>query len=72
MLAPDLFLASLSKGWWPRVVIVYYGREAVLRAYLVELLIWRGLEELVIWAGTGPPLSRYVSYVPMIGVPTEG
>jgi hypothetical protein len=36
----------------------------VLRAYLIELLIRQGLEELVIWADTGPPLSRYVTYVP--------
>jgi hypothetical protein len=42
--------------------------SVVLRAYLIELLILQGLEELVIWAGTGPPLSRYVSYVPTIGV----
>jgi hypothetical protein len=40
----------------------------VLRAYLVELLIRQRVEELVMWHGTGPPLSRYVSYVPMIGV----
>jgi hypothetical protein len=42
--------------------------SVVLRAYLVELLIRQRVEELVMWHGTGPPLSRYVSYVPMIGV----
>lgn len=42
--------------------------SVVLRAFLVELLIRQGLEELVIWHGTGPPLSRYASYEPMIGV----
>jgi hypothetical protein len=31
MLAPDFFLASLSKGWFPRVVVVYSEREAVSR-----------------------------------------
>jgi hypothetical protein len=40
----------------------------VLRAYLIESLIAQGLEELVIWAGTRPPLSRYVSYAPAVGV----
>jgi len=42
--------------------------SVVLRAYLIEFLIRQGLEELVIWHGTRPPLSRYVSYVPVIGV----
>jgi hypothetical protein len=40
----------------------------VLRAYLIESLIGQNLEELVIWADTRPPLSRYVSYVPAVGV----
>jgi hypothetical protein len=40
----------------------------VLRAYLIELLIRQGLKELVIWADTRPPLSRYVSYAPTIGI----
>jgi len=40
----------------------------VLRAYLIESLIGQSLEELVIWADTRPPLSRYVSYVPAVGV----
>ena len=42
--------------------------STVLRAYLIEDLIRQGLKELVIWGGTGPPLSRYVSYPPTIGV----
>jgi len=42
--------------------------SVVLRGYLIELLILQGLEELVIWSDTGPPLSRYVSYFPTIGV----
>src|SRR6266403_33364 len=42
--------------------------SVVLRAYLIELLILQGREELVIWGDTGPPLSRYVSDVPTIGV----
>jgi hypothetical protein len=42
--------------------------SVVLRSYLIELLICQGLEELVIWEDTGPPLSRYVTYVPTIGV----
>jgi hypothetical protein len=40
----------------------------VLRAYLIESLIGQSLEELVIWADTRGPLSRYVSYVPAVGV----
>ena len=40
----------------------------VLRAYLIELLIRQRLKELVIWADTGPPLSRYVYYPPAIDV----
>jgi hypothetical protein len=48
-----------------------FGRESlsvVLRAYCIEHLIVQGLKELVIWADTGPPLSRYVTYAPSIGV----
>jgi len=48
-----------------------FGSESlsiVLRGYLIELLIRQGLEELVIWSDTGPPLSRYVSYAPTVGV----
>lgn len=42
--------------------------STVLRAYLIEHMIQQGLKELVIWGDTGPPLSRYVSYPPTIGV----
>jgi hypothetical protein len=42
--------------------------STVLRAYFIEQLIQQGLKELVIWGDTGPPLSRYVSYPPTIGV----
>jgi hypothetical protein len=40
----------------------------VLRGYLIESLILQGLQELVIWAETGPPLSRYVCYADTVGV----
>lgn len=43
-----------------------YSLSLVLRTYLIEHLIGQKLEELVIWGGTGPPLSRYVTYVPTI------
>jgi hypothetical protein len=42
--------------------------SVVLRGYLIELLIRQGLKELVIWSDTGPPLSRYVTYIPTIEV----
>jgi hypothetical protein len=42
--------------------------SVVLRGYLIEMLIRQGLNELVIWGGTGPPLSRYVSYAPTMDV----
>ena len=42
--------------------------SVVLRAYLIELLIQRGLKELVIWGDTGPPLSRYASYASTIEI----
>ena len=47
------------------------GRDSlsvVLRAYCIEHLILQGLKELVIWADTGPPLSRYVTHVPSLGI----
>jgi hypothetical protein len=71
---------SVIGGWYrPRSAILCFqcnndrdfsrdSLSVVLRAYLLELLIRQGLEELVIWGGTGPPLSRYVTYVPTIGV----
>ena len=42
--------------------------SVVLRAYLIESLIQQGLKELVIWADTGRPLSRYVTYAQTIEV----
>jgi len=42
--------------------------SVVLRGFLIEALISQGLKEFVIWADTGPPLSRYVTYRPTIGV----
>jgi hypothetical protein len=46
----------------------YDSLSVVLRAYLIELLIRQGLKELVIWADTAPPLSRYVTYAHTIEV----
>ena len=71
---------SVLGGWYrPGGAVLCFQRNndcnfsldslsVVLRAYLIELLIRQGLEELVIWSDTGPPLSRYVTYVPTIGV----
>ena len=42
--------------------------SVVLRGYLLESLIQQGMKELIIWAGTAPPLSRYATYLPTIGV----
>ena len=67
-------------GWYrPHGAVLYFqcnnerafgadSLSVVLRAYLIEHLIQQGLEELVIWADTGPPLSRYVSYTPTVGI----
>jgi hypothetical protein len=48
----------------------------VLRANLIDMLIRQGRRELVFWAGTAPPLSRYASGVPAVrvhlDVPTRG
>ena len=62
---------SLAGGWCTgdRAVLNMqlndrnYGRESVslvLRSYLIEGLIHRGIRELVFWAGTSPPLSSYI------------
>jgi len=71
---------SVVAGWYrPQGAVLLtqfnhdrnYSRDSlavVLRAYLIEILISQGLKELVIWADTGPPLSRYVSYRPAISV----
>ncbi len=67
---------SVLAGWYrPRGAVLCFqcnddqefGQHSlslVLRAYLIEHLIRQKLEELVIWWGSGPPLSRYVTYVP--------
>ena len=74
------FARRVIGGWYlpGRAVLCFqcnnefdFGSDSlsvVLRGYLIELLIRQGLEELVIWADTGPPLSRYVSYTPTIGI----
>jgi hypothetical protein len=40
--------------------------SVVLRGYLIESLIGQGMEELLYWGGAGPPLARYVDYVPSL------
>jgi len=63
---------SLAGGWYVdgRAVLVLQlndrtcSRESVslvLRSYLIEQLINRGIRELVFWAGTSPPLSSYTT-----------
>jgi hypothetical protein len=42
--------------------------SVVLRGYLIETLIRRGTKLVSIWGGTSPPLSRYVKYLPTLGV----
>ena len=42
--------------------------SVVLRGYLVESLIQQGMKEFIIWAGTAPPLSRYVNHIPTLGI----
>lgn len=42
--------------------------SVVLRGYLIETLIRRGMKLFTIWGGTSPPLSRYVKYIPTIGI----
>src|ERR1039458_8045862 len=71
---------SVIGGWYePRAAVLCFQRNndrnfsldslsVVLRSYLIELLIQQGMEELVIWSDTGPPLSRYVSFVPTLCV----
>jgi hypothetical protein len=48
-----------------------YPRDSlsvVLRGYLIETLIHQGMKELIIWAGTAAPLSRYATYIPTVGI----
>jgi hypothetical protein len=64
---------SLAGGWYDgeRVVLNMQlndracARESislVLRSYLIEQLINRGIRELVFLAGTSPPLSYYITH----------
>jgi hypothetical protein len=71
---------SVIGGWYrPRGAVLCFqcnndsdfapdSLSIVLRAYLIESLIGQSLEEMVMWADTRPPLSRYVSYAPAVGV----
>lgn len=40
----------------------------VLRGYLLEWFILRGVKKVVFWAGSGGQLSRYAEYIPSIAV----
>jgi hypothetical protein len=42
--------------------------SVVLRAHLIESLIRRGIQEMVFWSGSAPPLSRYASAMPAVAV----
>jgi hypothetical protein len=42
--------------------------SVVMRGYLIESLINQGMKEFTIWAGTSPPLSRYATHVPTVGI----
>ena len=42
--------------------------SVVLRGYLIESLIHRGMDEFIIWAGTARPLSRYATDIPTVGI----
>jgi len=42
--------------------------SVVLRGYLIESLIHQGMKEFIIWAGTAPPLSRYATHIPTLGI----
>ena len=42
--------------------------SVVLRGYLLESLIHDGMKEFIIWNGTRPPLSRYVTHIPALEI----
>ena len=42
--------------------------SVVLKGYLLESLIHQGMKELMFWGGTGPPLSRYITHIPTLGI----
>jgi hypothetical protein len=45
-----------------------FSLSTVLRGYLIETLIQQRMNELIIWAGTGRPLSRYVKHIPTVAI----
>jgi hypothetical protein len=45
-----------------------FSLSTVLRGYLIETLIHQRMNEFIIWAGTAPPLSRYVQYIPTVAI----
>jgi hypothetical protein len=64
---------SLAGGWYvgDRAILNMQlndrrcGRDSVslvLRSYLIEALIKRGFRELIFWAKTAAPLSRYIAH----------
>ena len=42
--------------------------SVVLRAKLIEMLIVRGVRDLVFWSGSAPPLSRYAKEIPAVAL----
>ena len=52
MLTPDFFLASLSEGWWPRVVVVCHEREAVAIMYTKERTLY-GIPTGIVYSDGG-------------------
>ena len=71
---------SIAGGWCERgqATLLFqmnndheYQRDSVsqvLRAYLIEDLITRGIRDLVFWAGTSAPLARYANRIPATAV----
>jgi hypothetical protein len=71
---------SVAGGWYragKAVLLFQFNNEydfvhesigLVLRAYLIEAFIRQERKELVIFAGTGPPLVRYATFPRTIGV----
>jgi hypothetical protein len=79
---------SVAAGWYDSSRVTLFAQlnhdrafadmslSVVLRVNLIDMLIRQGIRELVFWAGTAPPLSRYAAWVPAMGVhldrPTRG
>jgi len=71
---------SILGGWYgPDQATVFFQLNAdrehprdslsvVLRGYLMEMLIAKGISRLMFWAGAGGPLNRYVQPIPALGV----